>query len=194
MSSATRSTVLAVVACLVPALAAAGVPESVEAGRIPAYRLVRPDLATAGQPSPEALAQLEAMGFRTVVSLRTAPEGPADERPLVESQGLRYVQVPITPETFSLADVEAVQKVLDDPAAGPILLHCASSNRVGAVWAVIQARQGEPFEEAEAAGRAAGLHSASMVAAVRRVLGLPPDPAAASPASAPPAAAPPVKP
>jgi uncharacterized protein (TIGR01244 family) len=182
MSTTTCPTALVVVACLAPALAAAGPPESVDPGRIPAYRLVRPDLATAGQPSPEALTELKAMGFKTVVNLRTVSEGPADERALVESQGLRYVQVPITPDSFSLADAEAVEKALDDPAAGPVLLHCASSNRVGGVWAVLQARQGKPFEEAEAAGRAAGLKSASMVAAVRRVLGLPPDPAAAVPA------------
>ena len=182
MNAATCPTALVVVACLAPALAAAGPPESVDPGQIPAYRLVRPDLAAAGQPSPRALAELKAMGFKTVINLRTVPEGPADERALVESQGLRYVQVPLTPDSFSLADAEAVQKVLDDPAAGPVLLHCASSNRVGGVWAVLQARQGKPFEEAEAAGRAAGLKSATMVAAVRRVLGLPPDPASAAPA------------
>jgi hypothetical protein len=41
---------------------------------------------------------------------------------------------------------------------------------VAAVWAVIQARDGRTLEEAEAAGRAAGLHSPSMWEAVLRVL------------------------
>ncbi len=113
------------------------------------------------------------MGFRTVVNLRTEKEGAAEERAVVEAQGLRYVSVPMTADTFSLADVEAVEKVLDDPSAGPVLLHCASSNRVGATWAVIQARKGKSLEEAEAAGREAGLHSPQMEAAVRRVLGAP---------------------
>ena len=63
-----------------------------------------------------------------------------------------------------------------------MLLHCASSNRVGGAWAVIQARKGKSLEEAEAAGRAAGLHSPQMEAAVRRVLGVP---APATPAAAP---------
>lgn len=152
--------------------ASAEVPEAVEPARIPAYRLIRPDLATAGQPSPEALGQLKEMGFRTVINLRTEKEGAAAEAPVVEAQGLRYVWVPITPDTFSLADVEAVQKVLDDPSAGPVLLHCASSNRVGGVWMAIQARAGASLEEAEAAGREAGLHSPAMAAAVRRVLGV----------------------
>jgi uncharacterized protein (TIGR01244 family) len=157
----------------------AGVPESVDASRIPAYKLVRPDLATGGQPAAEALAQLKSLGFGTVINLRTQQEGPTEERRTVEAQGLRYVNVPVTAETFSLADVEAIEKVLADPSAGPVLLHCHSSNRVGAVWAAIQARQGRGFDEALAAGREAGLRSAPMIAALRRVLGLPPEPPAA---------------
>ena len=35
---------------------------------------------------------------------------------------------------FSQEQVDQVAKILDDPAAGPILFHCASANRVGAVW------------------------------------------------------------
>ena len=158
-----------------------GVPETVEPARIPAYRLIRPDLAAGGQPSPEALAQLGQMGFKTVVNLRTEKEGATEERAVVEAQGLRYVWVPVTLETFDIAAVEAVEKVLDDPSSGPVLLHCASSNRVGAVWAVIQSRQGKTLDEALAAGRVAGLHSPPMEAAVRRVLGAPPAAASVNP-------------
>ena len=61
----------------------------------------------------------------------------------MEAQGLRYVWVPVTPDTLSLADVEAVEKVLDDPASGPVLLHCVSSNRVGGVWAVRRGPTGQ---------------------------------------------------
>jgi uncharacterized protein (TIGR01244 family) len=176
-----KSALLAATLLAAPALA--GVPETMEATRIPAYRLIRPGLAAAGQPSPETLAQLGALGFRTVVNLRTEREGAAEEKAVVESQGLRYVWVPVTPDTFSLADVEAVERVLDDAAAAPILLHCASANRVGAVWAVVQARKGNVLDEALAAGREAGLHNPQMEAIVRRVLE---GPAAAAP--------PPVKP
>ncbi len=173
---------------LPPAVATAGeIPASVDATLIPAYRVIEPGLAAAGQPSPEALAKLKEMGFRTVVNLRTEQEGAAEERPVVEGEGLRYVSVPISPATFSLADVEAVEKVLADQAARPVLLHCASSNRVGAVWAVIQGRKGKSLAEAEAAGAEAGMRP-SMQEAVRRVLG------ATVPAGAGPAGAPPVKP
>jgi uncharacterized protein (TIGR01244 family) len=175
-----KTPLLFVTVALVVSSARGDVPQVVEPTAIPNYRLILPGLAVAGQPTPAALQGLREMGFRTVVNLRSEQEGPAEERAVVEAQGLRYLSIPIRPETFSLADVEAVEKVLDDPSAAPVLLHCGSSNRVGGAWAVIQARKGKSLEEAEAAGRAAGLHSPQMEAAVRRVLGVP------APATAPP--------
>jgi uncharacterized protein (TIGR01244 family) len=178
---------------LAAAVSAAELPESVEAGRIPAYHRLSPALAAAGQPSPEALASLKDLGVRTVVNLRTAGEGAASEEPIVEAQGIRYLSVPVTPDSFSAADVDAVQAVLADAGAAPVLLHCASSNRVGGVVAVLEARQGRSLEDALAAGKAAGLHSLAMENAVRRVLGAPllPVPAATASASPPAAPAPP---
>jgi uncharacterized protein (TIGR01244 family) len=158
----------ATVVVALPALA--GVPETMEASQIPSYRLVRPGLAFGGQPSPETLGRLADLGFRTVVNLRTEAEGAVEEGQIVRAQGLAYVWVPVTPGTFSLEDVRAVERVLDDPDSGPVLLHCASANRVAAVWAAIQARDGRTVEEAEAMGRATGLHSPSMWEAVLRVL------------------------
>ncbi len=154
-----------------PAVAVAGeIPASADATDFPAYRVIAPGLAAGGQPSPAALGRLKQMGFRTVINLRTEQEGASQERAGVEAQGLRYVSIPISPATFSLADVEAVEKVLADAAARPVLLHCASANRVGAVWAVIQARQGKSREQALAAGAEAGMRPI-MQEAVARVLG-----------------------
>jgi uncharacterized protein (TIGR01244 family) len=153
---------------------AAEIPAAVDATRIPVYKVIAPGLAVGGQPTATGLAALKELGFRTVVSLRPEPEGPADEPAVVEGQGLRFVRVPVTPDSFGPADVDVVQKILEDPAAAPVLLHCASSNRVGAVWAVIQARRGLSAEDAEAKGREAGLHSPAMQEALRRVLALKP--------------------
>ena len=93
----------------------------------------------------------------------------AQEEATVRAQGLRYVHVPVSPSTFSLGDVEAVAKVLDDAQAAPVLLHCSSSNRVGAVLAMIQVQKGVGLESAEAEGRKFGLKSEAMVEAMKRV-------------------------
>jgi uncharacterized protein (TIGR01244 family) len=184
-----KRSLVALLALGAAALAVAEPAATVDAARIPAYHRVSPALVAAGQPSPEGLASLKDLGFRTVVNLRPPAEGPADEAAVVQGEGLRYVNVPVTAGTFSAADVDAVEKVLQDPSAAPVLLHCASSNRVGAVIAVLEARHGKSLDEALSAGRAAGLHSPVMEDAVRRVLGVPapPLPATAPAASVPPA-------
>jgi uncharacterized protein (TIGR01244 family) len=164
-----RQTLLLVM-LVAAAVASAGVPETVDPAQIPNYKRLTPDLAAAGQPSAETLAKLGTLGFKTVVNLRMPGEdGPPQERALVEGQGLRYVSVPVTAATLSLADVAAVEKVLDDPAASPVLLHCTASVRVGAVWALVQHRKGKPLEEALAAGREAGLTSTRLEEAVRKL-------------------------
>jgi uncharacterized protein (TIGR01244 family) len=133
------------------------------------YRRLNAKLAAGGTLSPEALRDLKAMGFHTVVDLRTEAEGTLQEKAAVEELGLRYVSVPVTAATLSLDDVKAVAGVLADPAAGPVLLHCASSNRVGAVYGVIQRLEGKTLAEAEAAAREAGLTSGPMAEAMKRV-------------------------
>jgi uncharacterized protein (TIGR01244 family) len=165
---------LVLAAALSATVAQAQVPETMAPAAIPNYKLIAPGLAAAGQPAADVLPKLGTLGFKTVINLRTPGEGgPANEKELVEGQGLRYVSVPITLASFSLADVETVQKVLDDASAAPVLLHCASANRVGATWAAVLARQGKPLDQALAAGRDAGMRSAALEDAVRRVLATP---------------------
>jgi uncharacterized protein (TIGR01244 family) len=147
----------------------AEIPEAPDATAFPNYRIVRPGLATAGQPTSAGIAQLKAMGFKTVVNLRTEKEGAKDEESVVKAAGLAYVSVPVTAETLSQADADAVGRVLDDSLAGPVLLHCATANRVGAVWALLRVRQGRTLEEAEAEGKAIGLKSPALIEAVRKL-------------------------
>ena len=147
------------------------IPDHVPAEAIPNYRIVEPGLAAGGQPSAEALAKLKGLGFKTVINLRPEDEAPvvATEKKVVEAQGLRYVSVPVTPGTFSAADVDRIVHALDDTGAAPVLLHCASGNRVGAVWGVIMTRRGASLPQAEAEAKRVGLSSEAMVEAFRRV-------------------------
>ena len=151
-----------------PAPAAA--PSTVDATEIPNYHLIRPGLAAAGQPTEQGLAQLKALGFKTVINLRLPIEKwTGNEEETVEAQGLTYVTVPLNPLTFGATEVAAVRAVLDDPSAGPVLLHCASANRSAAVWGVIEVERGRSIEEVEAEAVKVGMTSAMMVNAFRRV-------------------------
>lgn len=149
----------------------ADVPRSMEPGLVPNYQLIREGLATGGQPSPKAVLRLRALGFRTVIDLRTEAEQIRGEKAAVRAQGLRYVSVPVTPGSFTLEDVKKVKAVLDDKTAAPVLLHCSSANRVGAVWTVLRVQEGLPVADAEREGERIGLKSEEMREAVRRVLG-----------------------
>jgi uncharacterized protein (TIGR01244 family) len=162
-----RRAFLAGVLCVAAQLGAAEVPEAVEG--VVNYRRIQPGLAASGRVDLQAIPRLKALGFKTIVDLREPSEGTAEERALVEAEGLEYVSVPVTAASFSPADVWQVRAILEDPARGPILLHCASGNRSGAVWAAFEAERGASLDAAEAEGRRAGLSGQSMVEAFRRV-------------------------
>ena len=165
-------TMVPMFAALLLQAAAAQIPETVDATLIPNYKLVKPGLAAAGQPTADALRALKQQGFRTVINLRAESEpGVKEEEAIVKEAGLAYVSVPLTPATFSQQQVDQVAKVLDDPAAGPILLHCGSANRVGGVLATIAAQRGKSLDDALAEGRKAGLTSPVMIEAVKKLLG-----------------------
>ncbi len=150
--------------------AAAEIPETLKPEAALNYRKAGAALATAGKPSVETLAKLKELGFRTAIDLRQPPEGVEAARKAVEAQGLTFVSVPISPETFRADDAKKVAAILDDAKAGPVLLYCSSSNRVGGVIAVVARMRGRSKEEALAEGRKAGLRSAAMEKAVLRVL------------------------
>jgi uncharacterized protein (TIGR01244 family) len=122
------------------------------------YYRVRPDVATAGQPSDEALADIQKAGFKTVINLRTAEEGSIEEKPKVEALGLEYHNIPIGRDGISKEQVEVFEKILGDSANRPVFIHCASSVRVGAMWYIHQVL-GEGKDEASALeeARKAGL-------------------------------------
>jgi uncharacterized protein (TIGR01244 family) len=111
-----------------------------------------------GQPDKEILSLAKNAGFTTVVDLRGESEDRGmDEAAEIEALGMRYVKLPIA----GAADVTfdnaiALDKILAD-ADGPVLLHCASGNRVGALYALREKLSGASDEEALAAGKAAGL-------------------------------------
>ena len=91
-------------------------------------------VATAGQPDEAHLAALAAAGYRVVLDLR-APEEPRgfDEVAAVERAGMEYVALPVTAERLNDAIFERFRALLREPMKRPMLVHCASANRVGAL-------------------------------------------------------------
>ena len=135
-------------------------------GRMPAEGVL-----TGGQPTAEQLETLAELGYKTVINLRAPQESGSTDPTQVESLGMRYVSLPIT--QTSEIDETGGQKLAEALASAerPVVVHCGSGNRVGALFAMKGFYvDGLTAEEALALGRAAGVTRLEPV--VRQQLGL----------------------
>jgi uncharacterized protein (TIGR01244 family) len=91
----------------------------------------------AGQPSADDFAIARKEGIKTVINLRTPGEMRFDEKEVLKELGVEYHYLPFAaPDTLKDEIFEKSLKVLGDQKKQPVLLHCASANRVGAIWLV----------------------------------------------------------
>lgn len=118
-------------------------------------------LCTGGRPRPEHLQAAKDKGVRTVINLCPPTEAiDYDEAGEVGRLGMHYVNIPVAgPADLTVENARRLAAAMAEAGPGhPVLLHCASGNRVGALMAV-KARfvDGLSAEEALAQGRATGL-------------------------------------
>lgn len=118
-------------------------------------------MTSAGQPDEAALRVFADSGYVAVIDLRGANENRGiDESSVVESLGMSYVMLPIdSPDAMSFDNAEKLGTLIDS-YDGPVLLHCGSGNRVGALLALRKSLQGASDDEALAYGREGGMTSA----------------------------------
>lgn len=135
------------------------------------YHRIENGLATANTITVAALPKLLEAGFKTIIDLRSPTEsGVAEEAAAAEHIGLRYVNIPVTLVTLSPESVRKVAEALDRSANRPVLVHCATGNRVGAVMELYrEAIHGVAHEAARNEARAIGLQAPEMIEAVERV-------------------------
>lgn len=114
-----------------------------------------------GLPSEDELREAHGGGLRTVVNLCPVREQKFDEGALVASLGMRYEHIPIAgAPDLTRENALRLARILSDPASRPVAVHCASGNRVGALFA-LKAFFADGCDPAAAiaAGRAAGLNA-----------------------------------
>lgn len=118
-----------------------------------------PGVISAGRLGPADIAPLREAGIRHVIDLTPDEETPDfDEAAAVRAAGLGYSNLPLAgPPDLTRENVLAFDALLRD-AERPVLVHCASGNRVGAMAALRAAWvEGRPAGEAIAIGRDWGL-------------------------------------
>lgn len=138
---------------------------------LPAAVALEDGVVGGGTPAPETLTEAASRGIKAVVDLRTPEEGTAEEEKKVVENGMSYFNVPITGENLDVERVNRLAQILEDPSNRPVLVHCNSGNRVGAVWA-LYAFYNKEMDPAAALGEGirAGLKKPELKKKVRDIL------------------------
>lgn len=127
-----------------------------------------PGVLFGGQPTEDQLKSMAADGLSFVLDLRAENENRGfDEQAALQSLDVPYLNVPVDAERLAMPEtferfIQAMDKV-----DGPVLVHCASGNRVGALYyAYLVAGKGVDREEARTRAKENGLRSAALEKAV----------------------------
>jgi protein tyrosine phosphatase (PTP) superfamily phosphohydrolase (DUF442 family) len=118
---------------------------------VPRVLCLDESFATGGQPKDQAYTKAATAGFRSVLSLRTAAEGIdlARERRQVESNKMRYFNIPVNSLSPRPEQADEFLRITRDKTNHPMLVTCATANRVGAFMMILRVvEQGWSVEDA----------------------------------------------
>jgi uncharacterized protein (TIGR01244 family) len=128
------------------------------------YHRVSDRVALGGQPTPAQVVALAQAGFHSIIDLREESEFDAQpEMVAAKDAGLRYIALPVSKTSPTDEQVEQFLRVTDAADIYPVFIHCATANRVAALWMVRRLlRDGWTLEEAEKEARQNGLTSEAL--------------------------------
>ena len=110
-------------------------------------RRVDRDVMLAGTLKPAVLNQLQ-HADTVVVDLRAASEGAAVEGRQMAAAGVTWINLPQGRGVPTHEDVALLAAILDANQGRPLVLHCATGNRAGKLWAAYRLEQGVALETA----------------------------------------------
>lgn len=119
-------------ACALALPAAVAFAQSIDA---PNVIPITPQLVTSGQPTAASLAVLRQAGFDAVIYLApgTVPNAIANEKQLLEAQGIEFVHVPIPFGTPTAEHFHAVDEALVRLQGRKVLVHCEVNMRASSM-------------------------------------------------------------
>jgi len=115
-------------------------------------------VTVSGQPKEDGLNEIAEDGYVAVIDLRAASENRGiDELNIVESLGMEYVALPISGrDSINFENAVTLAQILNSYDQ-PVLVHCGSGDRVGALLALREKINGASIENALKFGRSAGM-------------------------------------
>lgn len=89
-------------------------------------------IATAGQPTEAQFSAIKNAGYEVVVNLAllTSTNAIINEQQIVESEGMKYVHIPVLWENPTLEDFDRFLRTLHKHTEQKVLIHCAMNMRV----------------------------------------------------------------
>lgn len=130
--------ILVVAALLLTTMGACANEVPAELDTLPYVASPEPNVITAGRVRAEDIGMIAAAGIRHVVDLSLEAETPDfDEARASQQAGMQYHALPVRGAVdLGRAQVERFDALMRHTAGEPTLVHCASSNRVGALAAL----------------------------------------------------------
>jgi uncharacterized protein (TIGR01244 family) len=127
---------------------------------------------SSGQPTEDQFRVLADSGIQHVINLRPAGEQDWDEGAFVRSLNMEYHSIPVdTADGITRDNAESLYQLLESLEGQPVIVHCASGNRVGALVALSSAEhEGLDADAAMAKGEQWGLTSPRLTPVVRETL------------------------
>jgi len=118
-------------------------------------------VACGGATSAEAYPELKKLGFKSVINLRRESEAGADipsVKAAAAASGLTFIHIPVDGANPAPESAETFLEAVTDRANQPVYIHCASANRVGAMWLIKRVVvDGWEFDRATTEAEAIGL-------------------------------------
>jgi uncharacterized protein (TIGR01244 family) len=118
-------------------------------------------VACGGAAEVATLDALKKDGFKSVINLRMASEPGANieqNQARAKELGLVYVHIPFSAGSPDPKVIDRFLAAIENKANQPVFIHCASAQRVGAVWLAKRVLQdGYSIQKATEEARAIGL-------------------------------------
>jgi uncharacterized protein (TIGR01244 family) len=96
-------------------------------------------IACAGATKPEAVPAIKEMGYKSIINLRLADEAGANidqEAIAAKNAGIRFLHIPFSGAQPDPKVADNFLAAVRDPQNMPAFIHCASGNRVAAMWMI----------------------------------------------------------
>ena len=96
-------------------------------------------VACGGATTPEAVPEIKKMGYAAIVNMRLATEPGANvegEAAAAKTAGITFIHIPFNGSSPDPAVADQFLKVISAPENNPAYIHCASGNRVSAMWMI----------------------------------------------------------